>query len=68
MHSFTDEGRRTKKVPCLITGGQHEIDETMAAQDTFYCKRCGAIPKDSIWYDMEGAPDGRHDRGSVPRL
>ena len=34
-------------------GGRHEADETMAKQDTFFCHRCGAIPKDSIWYDVK---------------
>ncbi|MFD0902317.1 hypothetical protein [Actinomadura sediminis] len=68
MHRFTDEGRRAQQIPCLASGGKHALDPVMAEQDTFYCLRCGAVAKDSVWYDMEEAPDGKDDRGEVPGL
>lgn len=53
MYRFTAEGRRTAKTWCPVTGGKHVQDEALAQQDTFYCRRCGAIPKDSVHYDVK---------------
>lgn len=34
-------------------GGKHEPDEIWARDDIFYCRKCGAIPKDSEPYHEE---------------
>lgn len=57
---FTKEGRRIASLPCPVSaGGAHEPDPTQAQLGTFYCRLCGAIPRDSVWHDAEGDADGQ---------
>ena len=54
---FSSEGRRLQGARCPM-GDKHQPDETWAQGDTFYCMKCGAIPKDSELYREEmGHPD-----------
>lgn len=53
MYRFTAEGRRLAQETCPITGAKHEPEPAAGQVGTFFCARCGAIPKDSIWYDMD---------------
>ncbi len=59
MWKFSEEGRRLAKAPCPM-GGKHEADPARAREDTFGCRKCGVIPKDSEEYrEMMEAPDAR---------
>lgn len=54
MSGFTEEGRRAAATPCPVSfTGRHEPDQVQARLGTFYCSRCGAVPKDSVWYRMD---------------
>ena len=44
MRRFSEEGRHLQSSRCPV-GGKHEADETWAQLDTFYCRKCGVIPK-----------------------
>ena len=66
MWKFSDEGRSLQSSPCLM-GGKHEPDKTWAREDTFYCQKCGAIPRDSESYrEMMEAPGGYRPHADRP--
>lgn len=60
-----------------MTGNKHEPEPAAASVDTFLCRRCGAIPKDSeIYLEDVTHPDAydpyagreREAHGRLPRL
>ena len=62
MWRFSSEGRQLANARCPM-GGKHEADPARAQVDTFGCRKCGAIPKDSDEYLEEmGHPDAYFPR------